>query len=110
MYYFLICFLRWKTGHSGAAGSFIPCLFLSNRHFVQITLCVCELYGGWMTFCPDWLLGSPNLSTNNWLYFWVYLVFFNGVWVLIPGLLLWQSWVELKDVHCKGSNAGKKFQ
>nr|XP_058897685.1 emopamil-binding protein-like isoform X2 [Kogia breviceps]XP_058897686.1 emopamil-binding protein-like isoform X2 [Kogia breviceps] len=80
------------------------------RHFIQITLCVCELYGGWMTFCPDWLMGSPNLNTNNWLYFWVYLVFFNGVWVLIPGLLLWQSWVELKKMHHEGFNSGKKFQ
>eukprot|EP00069_Balaena_mysticetus_P006423 bmy_05151T0 len=80
------------------------------RHFIQIALCVCELYGGWMTFCPDWLMGSPNLNTNNWLYFWVYLVFFNGVWVLIPGLLLWQSWAELKKMHHKGFNSGKKFQ
>ncbi|XP_064167505.1 emopamil-binding protein-like isoform X1 [Anguilla rostrata] len=69
------------------------------RHFVQITLCVCELYGGWMTFCPDWLLGSPSLNTGSWLYLWVYLVFFNGVWVLVPGLLLWQSWLSLKSTH-----------
>ncbi|KAF5920504.1 hypothetical protein HPG69_009758 [Diceros bicornis minor] len=80
------------------------------RHFIQITLCVCELYGGWMTFSPDWLMGSPNLNTNNWLYFWVYLVFFNSVWVLIPGLLLWQSWVELKKMHYKGTTSRKKFQ
>uniref|UniRef100_A0A671G4G4 EXPERA domain-containing protein n=1 Tax=Rhinolophus ferrumequinum TaxID=59479 RepID=A0A671G4G4_RHIFE len=80
------------------------------RHFIQITLCVCELYGGWMTFSPDWLMGSPNLNTNSWLYFWVYLVFFNSVWVLIPGLLLWQSWVELKKMYHKGNSLGKKFQ
>ncbi|XP_023656297.1 emopamil-binding protein-like [Paramormyrops kingsleyae] len=69
------------------------------RHFVQITLCVCELYGGWMTFCPDWLAGSPSLNTSNWLYLWIYLVFFNGVWVVVPGLLLWQSWLWLKGMH-----------
>uniref|UniRef100_A0A8C1V2P1 EBP like n=1 Tax=Cyprinus carpio TaxID=7962 RepID=A0A8C1V2P1_CYPCA len=40
-------------------------------------------YRGWMTFCPDWLTGSPNLNTSNWLYLWVYLVFFNGVWVIV---------------------------
>lgn len=72
---------------------------LVNRHFIQITLCVCELYGGWMTFCPDWLMGSPSLNTSNWLYLWVYLVFFNGVWVVVPGLLLWQSWHVLKSAH-----------
>ncbi|XP_029794324.1 emopamil-binding protein-like, partial [Suricata suricatta] len=80
------------------------------RHFIQITLCVCELYGGWMTFFPDWLMGSPNLNTDSWLYFWIYLVFFNSVWVLIPGLLLRQSWVELKKMYCKGTSSGKKFQ
>ncbi|KAL2770247.1 emopamil-binding protein-like isoform 1 [Daubentonia madagascariensis] len=80
------------------------------QHFLQIILCVCELYGSWMTFVPEWLVGSPNLNTNNWLYCWVYLAFFNGVWVLIPGLLLWQSWVELKKIHQKGISSGKKFQ
>ncbi|XP_064126230.1 emopamil-binding protein-like [Loxodonta africana] len=79
------------------------------RHFIQITLCVCELYGGWMTFSPEWLTGSPNLNTSNWLYFWVYLVFFNGVWVLAPGLLLYQSWVELRKMHDRETCLGKKL-
>lgn len=26
-----------------------------------------------MTFCPEWLTGSPNLDTSNPLYLWVYL-------------------------------------
>lgn len=82
----------------------------SDRHFIQVTLCVCELYGGWMTFVPDWLVGSPNLNTDDWLYFGVYLVFFNSVWVLIPGLLLCQSWVELKTMHYGRSSSRKKLQ
>ncbi|XP_048747235.2 emopamil-binding protein-like [Ostrea edulis] len=65
------------------------------RHFIQIVLCVCELYGGWMTFCPEWLTGSKNLKTDNFLYMWIYLVFFNGIWVVIPVLLLCQSWLEM---------------
>nr|XP_006121424.1 emopamil-binding protein-like [Pelodiscus sinensis] len=80
------------------------------RHFIQITLCVCELYGGWMTFCPDWLIGSPNLNTSNWLYLWVYLVFFNGIWIVIPGLLLWQSWLGLKQMYHENSNTKKKIR
>jgi hypothetical protein len=27
-----------------------------------------------MTFCPEWLIGSPALNTSNALYLWVYLV------------------------------------
>lgn len=68
------------------------------RHFLQICLCVCELYGGWITFCPEWLTGSKNLRTDNFLYLWVYLVFFNGLWVVIPLYMLWQSWREMR-VH-----------
>ncbi|KAK6194898.1 hypothetical protein SNE40_000433 [Patella caerulea] len=67
----------------------------SYRHFVQIILCVCELYGGWMTFCPEWLTGSKNLVTDNVLYLWVYLIFFNGIWVVIPLALLYQSYVDM---------------
>ncbi|XP_008323634.1 emopamil-binding protein-like [Cynoglossus semilaevis] len=77
------------------------------RHYLQVVLCVCELYGGWMTFCPDWLEGSPHLDTAHWLYLWVYLVFFNGLWVLIPLLLLVQSWFSLKRLHSDATGIDK---
>ncbi|XP_062612439.1 emopamil-binding protein-like [Saccostrea cucullata] len=83
---------------TGPLAVFLIFAILKNkvyRHFIQIVLCVCELYGGWMTFCPEWLTGSQNLKTDNFLYMWVYLVFFNGIWVLIPILLLCQSWMEM---------------
>ena len=57
------------------------------RHFVQVLVNTCELYGGWMTFAPEWLTGNRNLDTSSPLYLWVYLVFFNGLWVVIPLLL-----------------------
>ncbi|XP_020601588.1 emopamil-binding protein-like isoform X2 [Orbicella faveolata] len=78
------------------------------RHFVQITLCACELYGGWMTFCPEWLTGSPSLDTSSLLYLWCYLVFFNSLWVVIPFLLLWHSWKEMEVVHTSVSTTNRK--
>eukprot|EP01121_Diplochlamys_sp_Union-15-3_P009794 TRINITY_DN2686_c0_g1_i2.p1 TRINITY_DN2686_c0_g1~~TRINITY_DN2686_c0_g1_i2.p1 ORF type:complete len:150 (-),score=13.84 TRINITY_DN2686_c0_g1_i2:23-472(-) len=65
------------------------------RHFWQIVLCTMELYGGYMTFCPEWLTGSKALNTENPLYNIVYLWFFNGLWVVIPLLLLYQSYLAL---------------
>lgn len=47
---------------------------------------------GWMTFCPEWLTNNANLDSSNWFYFWVYLVFFNMLWVVFPLLLLLQSY------------------
>ncbi|KAJ3558686.1 hypothetical protein NM688_g772 [Phlebia brevispora] len=59
------------------------------RHYWIIVLCTAEIYGGWMTFCPEWLTGSPNLDTSNSLYLWVYLTFMNVIWVIVPlGLML----------------------
>jgi hypothetical protein len=65
------------------------------RHYWLVVLSTAELYGGlvhsaraydaysqqrialplrWITFCPEWLTGSPNLDTSNPLFLWVYLV------------------------------------
>jgi hypothetical protein len=50
-----------------------------------------------MTFAPEWVDGSPNLITNNWIYLWIYLVFANGVWVLIPLILLYESFKTISE-------------
>ena len=35
--------------------------------------------------------------TDNALYLWVYLVFFNMLWVVIPFALMYHSWVDIRD-------------
>jgi hypothetical protein len=43
----------------------------SWRHVNQIIICACELYGGWMTFAPEWVEGSPNLNGTDPILLWV---------------------------------------
>ena len=69
------------------------------RHPLQIIICVAELYGGWMTFAPEWLSGNPNLDGSNFILLWIYLTFMNGLWVVIPLLLLWDSFGRLTQVN-----------
>jgi hypothetical protein len=66
------------------------------RHALQIVICVAELYGGWMTFAPEWFAASPNkhLNASDWKLLWIYLVFMNGLWVVVPLVLLWDSWSQ----------------
>lgn len=45
-----------------------------------------------MTFAPEWLTGSPNLDTSNWMYLWLYLTFFNGLWVAFPAWILYEAY------------------
>jgi len=63
--------------------------------FWMIVLATGELYGGFMTFAPEWLSGSPNLDTSNFMYLWVYLVFFNMLWVFLPLFALYEGYCSL---------------
>ena len=63
----------------------------------MIVLATCELYGGWMTFCPEWLTGNINLDGSNFMYMWVYLVFFNMLWVFIPAYAAWYGLCDISN-------------
>ncbi|KAK4237827.1 cholestenol delta-isomerase [Achaetomium macrosporum] len=55
-----------------------------RANLVMIVLATAEIYGGYMTFMPEWLTGNHNLDTSNFMYKWIFLVFFNGLWVVVP--------------------------
>ncbi|KAM3433708.1 hypothetical protein MY4824_005834 [Beauveria thailandica] len=76
--------------------------------FWMVVLATCELYGGFMTFCPEWLVGNVNLDGSNFMYMWVYLVFFNMLWVFIPLYALWYSYRDIS--HAFTVRASKKGQ
>lgn len=63
-----------------------------------------------MTFAPEWLSGSEALVTSNWMYTWVYLFFFNMLWVWVPGWLCWVAYGEIvKGLRVKvEGEVGKK--
>ncbi|KAK9893858.1 Emopamil-binding protein [Cystobasidium minutum MCA 4210] len=63
-----------------------------HRHPWLLILSTGELYGGWMTFCPEWLTGSRNLRTDNFLHLWIYLALMNGLWVIIPFYIMVDSY------------------
>eukprot|EP01034_Spumella_vulgaris_P030276 gene30276-37464_t len=75
----------------------------SWRHVLQVIICVAELYGGWMTFAPEWIEGSPNLNGSDFNLLWIYLVFMNGLWVVVPALLLWDSCARIS--HACGATS-----
>jgi len=77
------------------------------RHYWLIVLSTGELYGGWMTFCPEWLTGSPNLNTSNPLYLWVYLALMNLIWVFIPLWLMFDSYTHIAGALRTAQGASK---
>ncbi|KAL3486124.1 Emopamil-binding protein [Aspergillus germanicus] len=90
-----ICYLLWVSSSPrssvGAKGKAKGKLWL-----VATGLATAELYGGFMTFAPEWLTGSTGLETGNAVYLWFYLVFFNTLWVWIPLWVLYEAAKEVK--------------
>ena len=78
----------------------------ARMHFIMAMLATAELYGGFMTFAPEWLSGSTALETSNPIYLWLYLVFFNILWVFIPAWILYAVYGEIVDAYRKAAIVG----
>lgn len=52
---------------------------------------------GFMTFAPEWLTGNLNLNGSNFMFLWVYLFFFNLLWVFLPLYALWYSFKDISN-------------
>lgn len=68
-----------------------------------------ELYGGFITFCPEWLTMNINLDASNFMYKWVYLVFFNMLWVFIPIYAIWVASNDINDAFLAKSKTSKSI-
>jgi hypothetical protein len=60
----------------------------------------------------EWLNGSPNLDTSNFMFTWLYLFFFNTLWVWIPLWILYDAYGTITgavDVKNKRDSAQKEI-
>ncbi|KAI9736974.1 MAG: hypothetical protein M1834_000563 [Cirrosporium novae-zelandiae] len=95
-----ICYLLVKSKGQAFQNS-------ATLWFTAVVVAWGEIYGSFITFAPEWLSGSPNLDTSNWMYMWLYLTFFNGLWILFPGWVLWEAWSAM-GVAFGARGEGKK--
>ena len=58
-----------------------------------------------MTFAPEWLSGNTNLDTSNFMYLWVYLFFFNMLWVVFPLWILYEAHSSINLAFARASGA-----
>lgn len=64
--------LELLTVFGGGPLAVFICYLISKRNpmvgFWMVVLAIGELYGGFMTFAPEWLTGSQNLDTSNFMF------------------------------------------
>ena len=100
-----ICYQIYRA--MTARNSTLKASHLSKLWFAATVLATGELYGGFMTFAPEWLSGSIMLNTGDPVYLWFYLVFFNVLWVFFPLWVLYSAWGEFSSAM-KVVNISKK--
>lgn len=106
---FYVCYQTYQSSRqrsdASATGS-----AKAKMWIVATALAICELYGGFMTFAPEWLSGNTQLETDDPVYLWLYLFFFNTLWVFIPFWVLTEAWKEAKRafVGAETASRGKK--
>ncbi|RMD42756.1 hypothetical protein DV735_g2348, partial [Chaetothyriales sp. CBS 134920] len=76
--------------------------------FTAIFVATSELYGGFMTFAPEWLSGNTMLTTNDPVFLWLHLVFFNTIWVYIPFWVLFEGYREISTAMTSSIPPTKK--
>ena len=76
--------------------------------FFAVIVATAELYGGFMTFAPEWLSGSTQLDISNPIYLWLYLVFFNVLWVCLPLWILYAGFNEISAAFAATLDSSKK--
>ncbi|EED19152.1 annexin ANXC3.2 [Talaromyces stipitatus ATCC 10500] len=94
-----ICYLLYKIAsnrNSSKAGAQQLGTTKGKLWLVASAVATGELYGGFMTFAPEWLSANSQLDGSNPVFLWLYLVFFNMLWVFIPAWVLTEAYKEIK--------------
>lgn len=62
------------------------------RHPLQLVLCTAQFYGTVLYFTHPIVSGTWSaVMTHDAFELWVFVILLNGIWMLIPGLMIWQS-------------------
>ncbi|MCJ1355870.1 MAG: hypothetical protein MMC33_005862 [Icmadophila ericetorum] len=95
--------IRQGAGAEGGKGG----IKSAKMWFWGSVLATGELYGGFMTFAPEWLSANSNLDTSNFMYLYLYLFFFNVLWVFLPGWFLYEAYYNIKAAFTRAEGTGK---
>ncbi|KAL6062216.1 Cholestenol delta-isomerase [Balamuthia mandrillaris] len=77
------------------------------RHLLEIVLCVIQIFGTIVFAGGEIYSGFHNVPADfdftftmaEIVYFWIFFVVANPVWIVIPLLLIWKAWNEVLALY-----------
>lgn len=70
------------------------------EHTLQLVVSTAQLYGDIVYFATVVLKGVEICSPGP-VYFWFYYIFMNGIWVVIPLLITFRSWLAINGAFAR---------
>lgn len=74
----------------------------------HINLIAGQLYGVVLYFFTEHRDGYVHSELGHPIYFWFYFVFMNALWVVIPGMLIVDSWRQLSAAQAHADDTASK--
>uniref|UniRef100_A0A4X2KNV0 EBP cholestenol delta-isomerase n=2 Tax=Vombatus ursinus TaxID=29139 RepID=A0A4X2KNV0_VOMUR len=66
-----------------------------ERFLLQLVISLGQLYGDVLYFLTEYRDGFQHGELGHPLYFWLYFVFLNALWIIVPSALLLDAWRQL---------------
>ncbi|KAK1801730.1 hypothetical protein P4O66_022368 [Electrophorus voltai] len=95
---FTVCMETVTACLWGPFSLWVVAAFLYNRPYrfvLQLIVSLGQLYGAVLYFYTEHRDGYIHSEYNHLVYFWFYFVFMNVLWIVIPFLLIVDSWCQL---------------
>jgi len=105
---FTVCMETITFAIDGPLAFIATYAFLSNssyRYVAQLVLSVCQLYGDVLYMSIEWKDGFTHGPYGHPLYFWFYFMCLNTFWIIIPLVLVIESWRELSKAQSSSDDA-----
>ncbi|XP_028850418.1 3-beta-hydroxysteroid-Delta(8),Delta(7)-isomerase isoform X2 [Denticeps clupeoides] len=102
---FTVCMETVTACLWGPFSVWVVVAFLLNRPYrfvLQLIISLGQLYGAVLYFYTEHRDGYIHSEFGHPVYFWFYFVFMNVLWIVIPLLLIVDSWSQLSVAQAHG--------
>ncbi|XP_069603990.1 3-beta-hydroxysteroid-Delta(8),Delta(7)-isomerase [Ranitomeya imitator] len=95
---FTVCMETITAAAWGPLSIWTVISFLQNKPYrfvLQLIVSLGQLYGDVLYFYTEYRDGFSHSEKWHPIYFWFYFVFMNALWIIIPSILIVDSWINL---------------
>lgn len=95
---FTVCMETVTAWLWGPFSFWVVFAFLTNKPYrfvLQLIISLGQLYGAVLYFFTEHRDGYAHSELGHPIYFWFYFVFMNALWIIIPFVLIVDSWKQL---------------